>query len=153
MLGKTEGRRRGDDRGWDGWMASPTQWTWVWVSSRSWWWRGKPGVLQSMGSQRVGHNWATELDLTEPKRRNTAVTRPVNRVGTGLPSLGVRTEADIELKSQFPWKWKCLLLNYIPHCVTSWTAAPPPPSSSVQGILQTRILGWVAIPFSRVIPN
>ena len=45
----------------DGWMASPTQWTWVWVSSWSWWWAGKPGVLQSMGSQRVGHAWATEL--------------------------------------------------------------------------------------------
>ena len=51
----------GDDRGWDGWMASPTQWTWVWVSSVSWWWTGNPGMLQSMGSQRVGHNWATEL--------------------------------------------------------------------------------------------
>ena len=52
----------GDDRGWDGWMASLTQWTWVWVSSRIWWWTGKPGVLQSMESQRVGHNWATELN-------------------------------------------------------------------------------------------
>ena len=52
----------GDDRGWDGWMASPTQWTWVWVNSWSWWWTGRPGVLQSMGSQRVGHNWATELN-------------------------------------------------------------------------------------------
>ena len=51
----------GDDRGWDGWMASPTQWTWVWACSGSWWWIGKPGVLQSMGSQRVRHNWATEL--------------------------------------------------------------------------------------------
>ena len=50
-----------DDRGWDGWMASPTQWTWVWVNSVSWWWSGRPGVLQSMGSQRVGHNWVTEL--------------------------------------------------------------------------------------------
>ena len=52
----------GDDRGWDGWMASPTWWTWVWVSSRSWWWIGKPGVLQSMGSQRVGHGLAPELN-------------------------------------------------------------------------------------------
>ena len=52
----------GDDRGWDGWMASPTQWTWVWVDSGSWWWAGRPGVLQFMGSQRVGHDWATELD-------------------------------------------------------------------------------------------
>ena len=50
-----------DDRGWDGWMAS-TQWTWVWVNSRSWWCIGRPGMLQSMGSQRVGHDWKTELN-------------------------------------------------------------------------------------------
>ena len=55
------GRREGDDRGWDGWMASPTRWTWVWVNSRSWWWTGRPGVLQFMGSQRFGHDWVTEL--------------------------------------------------------------------------------------------
>ena len=51
-------------RKWDGWMASPTQWTWVWASSRSWWRAGNPGMLQSMGSQRVGHSWATELNWT-----------------------------------------------------------------------------------------
>jgi len=62
MLGKTKGRRRRHDRGWDVWMASPTWWTWVWASSGSWWWTGKPGVLQSMGSQRVGHDWATEVN-------------------------------------------------------------------------------------------
>ena len=50
----------GDDRGWDGWMASPTQWTWVWAGSGGWWRAGKPSVLQSIGSQRVLHNWATE---------------------------------------------------------------------------------------------
>ena len=55
----------GDDRGWDGWMASPTWWTWVWVNSRSWWWTGRPGVLRFMGSQRVGHDWVTELNWTE----------------------------------------------------------------------------------------
>ena len=55
----------GDDRGWDGWMASPTRWTWVWVSSGSWWWIGRPSVLQSMGSQRVRHNWATQLNWTD----------------------------------------------------------------------------------------
>ena len=55
----------GDDRGWDGWMASPAQWTWVWVDSGSWWWTGRPGVLWFMGSQRVGHDWATELNWTE----------------------------------------------------------------------------------------
>ena len=57
MLHKIEGRRRRDDRGWDGRIASLTQWTWVWVKSGSWWWTGRPGVLQSMGSQRVGHDW------------------------------------------------------------------------------------------------
>ena len=49
-----------DDRRWDGWVASPTQWTWVWASSRRRWRTGKLGVLQSVGSQRVGHNWVTE---------------------------------------------------------------------------------------------
>ena len=52
----------GDNREWDGWMASPTQRTWVWVNSGSWWWTGRPGMLQSIGSQRVGHNWETELN-------------------------------------------------------------------------------------------
>ena len=63
MLGKD--RRRRDDRGWDGWMASVTQWTWVWVDSRCWWWTGRPGVLRFTGSQRVRHDWATELNWTE----------------------------------------------------------------------------------------
>ena len=52
----------GDDKGWDGWMASPTRWMWVWVGSGSWWSTGKPGMLQSMGLQRVGHDWAIELN-------------------------------------------------------------------------------------------
>ena len=55
----------GDDIGWDGSMASRTQWTWVWVNSGSWWWTGRPGSLQSMGLQRVGHDWATELNCTK----------------------------------------------------------------------------------------
>jgi len=52
----------GDGRGWDGWMASLTQWTWVCVNSGSWWWTARPGVLRFMGSQRVRHDWATELN-------------------------------------------------------------------------------------------
>ena len=64
MLGKIEAGGEGDDRGWNGWMASPTRWTCVWVNSGSWWWTGKPGELQSMGLQRVGHDWATELNWT-----------------------------------------------------------------------------------------
>ena len=62
MLGKIEGRREGDHRGWDGLIASLTPWTWVWANSGSWWWIGKPGMFQLMGSQRVGHKWATELN-------------------------------------------------------------------------------------------
>ena len=52
----------GDDRGWDGWMASLTLWTWVWVNSGNWWWTGRPGMLRFMGFQRFGHNRATELN-------------------------------------------------------------------------------------------
>ena len=62
LAGGPEGRRKRDDRRWDGCMASPTQWTWVWVNSGSWWWTGRPGMLRFMGSQRVGHDWATELN-------------------------------------------------------------------------------------------
>ena len=62
MLGKIEGSRKGDNRGCDGWMSSPTQWTWVWVNSGSLWQTRRPGVLQSVGSQRVGHDWVTELN-------------------------------------------------------------------------------------------
>ena len=54
----------GNNKGWDGWMASLTRWTWVWVNSGSWWWTGRPGVLRFMGSQRVRHDWATELNWT-----------------------------------------------------------------------------------------
>ena len=58
----------GDDRGWDGWMASLTWWT-VWINPGSWWWAGKPGVLQSMGSQRVRQDWGNELNWTEPGKQ------------------------------------------------------------------------------------
>jgi len=61
MLGGMGAGGEGDDRGWDGWMASLTQWTWVSVNSGSWWWTGRPGVLRFMGSQRVGHDWVTDL--------------------------------------------------------------------------------------------
>ena len=62
MLGGLGEGGKGDDRGWDGWMASLTPCTWVWVNYRSWWWTGRPGVLHFMGPQRVRHNWATDLN-------------------------------------------------------------------------------------------
>ena len=75
ILGKIEGGRKGEDREWDGWMASLTQWTWVCESSGSWWWTGKLDLLQSMGSQRVGHNWATELKGTFHAKMGTIEDR------------------------------------------------------------------------------
>ena len=65
MLGGIVAGGEGDDRRWDGRVASLTQQMWVWVNSRSWWWTGRPGVLRFMGSQKVGHNWATELNWTK----------------------------------------------------------------------------------------
>ena len=67
MLWKIEGRRRRGHRGWDDWMASPTQWTWVRVSSGSWWCIGRPGVFQSVGSQRAGHDLVTEQQQQNPE--------------------------------------------------------------------------------------
>ena len=73
MLGGIGAGGEGDDRGWDGWMASPTRWAWVWVNSMSLWRTGRPGVLRFMGSQRVRHDWETELNwlnwLTEIKKK------------------------------------------------------------------------------------
>ena len=63
----------GDDRGWDGWMASPTQWTWVWVDFGSWWWTRRPGMLQFMGLQRVRDDWVTELNWTLPNGKRLDV--------------------------------------------------------------------------------
>ena len=73
----------GDARGWDSWMASPTGWKWVLVSSGSWWWTGKPEVLQSIRSQRVGHNWATELNWTELNRCREQVSGCTGLEGQG----------------------------------------------------------------------
>ena len=70
-------RGEGDDRGWDGWMASLTRWMWVWVNSGSWWWTGRPGVLQFTGSKRVGHNWATKLSKDKVKM-NVVVIRYIH---------------------------------------------------------------------------
>ena len=78
----------GDERGWDGWMASLTQWTWVWVNSGSWWWTGRPGMLQSLESQRVGHDQATKLKWTELKLLSQFIPpSPSHTVSTCLFSM------------------------------------------------------------------
>ena len=109
----------GVDRGWDGWMASPTPRTWVWASSGSWWWTGKPGVLQSMGSQRVRHDWVTKLTETcedyfnDLKRHSTILCVCVPL---------------------------CLILCDPVGCSFQ--------GSSVHGISQARILEYVAVSYS-----
>ena len=77
VMGRTDSLRKtlkaggeSDNRGWDGWMASLTKWTGGWASSRSWWWTGRPGLLQSVGLQRVGHDWATELNWSKNVHMN-----------------------------------------------------------------------------------
>ena len=65
----------GDYRGWDGWMASPTQWTWVWVNPRSWWWTGRPGDMESY--HRVGYDWATDLNCGHQKSENSILNKTV----------------------------------------------------------------------------
>ena len=103
----------GDYRGWDDWMASPTRWIWVWEGSRSWWWTGKPGVLQSVGSQ--SRTWLS--DWTELKQW---LKEKKVKVSQSCPSLTLCDPVACSLQG-----------------------------SSVHGILQARILEWVAIPFSR----
>ena len=85
-----------DDRGWGGWMASPPRWTWVWVNSRSWWGTGKPGMLQSMGSQRVRHDWATELNWTEGCGAYNKMGRPQSQV---------KLDSEADTEQIYVWLW------------------------------------------------
>ena len=110
--------REGDDRGWYGWMASSTQWAWVWVNSGSWWWTGRPGVLQSTGSRRVGHKWGTELSsLWAPDSEHVATTS-----GQRLLS---------RFQCQPTWRPVSLGLQWIPDHIksiqvrTRWCAGSP----------------------------
>ena len=102
MLGRLRAGGEGDGRGWDGWMASPTQWTWVWVNSRSSWWTGRPGVLWFMGLQRVGHYWVTKLNWTVRLRPNR------------LPS-----RSALEMRAFESWVWKLIFLGK-PLCTPEW---------------------------------
>ena len=98
----------GDDRGWSGWMASLTQWTWIWASSRRWWWTRKPGMLQSMELQRVGYEWATEpTDRWLRGKESACQWRRCKRcwlgaIPTSYPGVGNGTYSSI-LVWEIPW--------------------------------------------------
>ena len=161
MLGKIQAVGEVDDRGWDGWMASPTQWTWVWVDSRSWWWTGRPGVLRFMGLQRVGHDWATELNWTE----FTLIHGP-NIPGSYVILLF--TALDVTSITSHIHNWVLFLL-WLRLFLLSGVISPLISSSilgtyrsgkfifqcpiflpfhTVRGVLKARILKWFAFPFS-----
>jgi len=155
MLGRIEGRGKGHDRGWDGWVASLIQQSWVWASSRRWWRTGRPGMLQSMVSQRS--DWTTEQQLLGP---NYLLN------GTGTP-WALWTVKVWETQSyEFALEISvlgiiCFILQYacgsMPAAAAKSLQSCPtlcdpidrsPPASPVPGILQARTLEWVAIAFS-----
>ena len=124
----------GDNRGWDGWMASPTQWTWVWASSGNWWWTGKPGVLQSMGSQRFGYDWATDLNWMRTRvplvvqlvKNSPAVQEYAVMQQTWIQFLGLEDCLDKKMathSSILAWKshGQRSLVDYNPRGRKCWT--------------------------------
>ena len=102
----------GDNRGWDGWMASPTQWAWVCVNSRSWWWTRRPGVLRFMGSQRVGCDWLTELNWT---KSNLFTHWFINKISRTIIMLQTSFQQWLYLPSEKPWmvkmRWWSFLIS------------------------------------------
>ena len=104
----------GDNRGWDGWMVSLTRWTWVWVNSGSWWWTGRPGMLQFMGLLRVRHDWATELNwVQQRKMARDFVIGAREIVGGGSSPLTLWPDFElsqilVEESLWFLLKWKLL---------------------------------------------
>ena len=112
----------GNNRGWDGWMVPPTQWTWVWASSGSQWWTGKPGMLQSMGSQRVGHNWAAELNHL---RKNLSLTTKLpSSLKTGVKEKAASHTGRCWFFTWAPWSWKRVNVRNV--CIPSSPEKDPP---------------------------
>ena len=119
----------GDNRGWDGLMASPTQWTWVLASSGSWWWTGKPGKPQSIGLQRVGHNWPTELSIVlqcmhaQLLQSCLTLCDSMDCSPQGSSVCGIFQARILDWVAIFsfrgcfwPRDWTCMYLLYLLHC-------------------------------------
>ena len=103
MLERLKVGGEGDNRGWDGWMSSPTQWTWVWVNSGSWWWTGRAGMLRFMGSQRVRHDWATEQNWTSIIKSKMWTTSKKERSITRTDQKG-RVFLPLGEEGKFSWQ-------------------------------------------------
>ena len=136
--------REGDDRGWDGWMASPTQWTWVWVNSGSWWWTGRPGVLQTMESQKIGHDLSDWAELIH------SLTLNFKDFHMWLILL---SQQWLNLGYKF-WRLWGFIWPYIVFCAQLCPTLCAPmvyslPGSSVHGIPQARIVEWGATSYSK----
>ena len=129
---------KGDDRGWDGWMASPTQWMWVWVNSGSWWWTGRPGMLQFMGSQRVGHDWATEGNWTEQYHMEKAMAPHSSTLAWKIPWMEEpgRLQSMESLRVGHNWATSLSLFTFM-HWRRTWQPTPVflPGESQGQGSL------------------
>ena len=136
MLGKTEGGR-GDNRAWDGWMASLTQWTWVWVSSGSWWWTGNPDMLQFMGSQRVRHDWATEPDCYSVIKRRKIW--PFTIMCMDLESIMFSETSQTEKDKH------SFLLLLVSHVLKKWTSGNARhifPQGNTMVTFSTKAVSW-----------
>ena len=115
---------KGDNRGWDGWMASLTWWTWVWVDSGSWWWTGRPGVLRFMGPQRVGHNWATELNWTEHHERVYPYSDLMGLNPKGFNCVALIPFCVISNAVSFLWQRKPVSLGHVSFSMSDSTMGP-----------------------------
>ena len=133
----------GDDRRWDGWIASPTRWTWVWVNSGSWWWTGRPGVLRFMGLHRVRHDWVTEL------KQRRLYTKQCMQTWVSVLFFSLLIYFYYKFFRVKYAIYVYMHANSLQSCPTLWDAMDhSPPGSSVHWILQARILEWVAVPSS-----
>ena len=153
MLGGIRGRRKGDDRGWDGWMASPTGWIWVWVNSGSWWWTGRPGVLRFMGLQRVRYDWVTELSLNWVWHNFTGKPAQDDLKSWGMLEwwkMGKRKKTDSDGcqrgKWTMRWESQCAYSGMSNSCDPIDFGQP---GFWVHRIVQSRLLEQIAISYSR----
>ena len=105
---------KGDNGGWDGWMAFPTQWIWVWASFGSQWWTGKPGVLQSTGSQRLEHDWVTELKLNQFSSVVQSCPVPCDPMNRSMPGLPVQHQLPESTQTHVHWVGDAIQPSYLP---------------------------------------